>query len=209
MPYLDTPFDDIMGTRAKVRVLRYLTGTALPLSAREVARHADVVKRSADLALAELVDLGVVERESGSHQGIFRINPRHPLADVLVQMFATERQRNLHLIAALRHLVSHAGDVLWAGVYGSTATGNDSAASDLDVAVITSSAARARTVRAALAMATPSFDDRWGRVASVLVLSRADLRRLTAGGDPLVTSMLGESRRVYGSRQLRDLMHGS
>ena len=57
-PPLHEPLGVVLGTRAKVDLLRVLTAGGAPLSQRELARRAGVTLRSAQAALADIERLG-------------------------------------------------------------------------------------------------------------------------------------------------------
>lgn len=91
MTALSHPLDDILGSRAKVRVCRLLWTTHEALSAREMGRRTGTAKRSVDLALVDLLHLGVVVREGSSQMSPYRINRQHALVEhALAPLFTGE-----------------------------------------------------------------------------------------------------------------------
>lgn len=74
------PWEELLGSPARVRLLRTLLGAGRGLSGREAARLARTSLPIAQRALATLVAAGVVLREEASAQHLYRINGESLLA---------------------------------------------------------------------------------------------------------------------------------
>jgi predicted nucleotidyltransferase len=99
---------------------------------REVARSADVPLRSAQLALDRLVGLGLIKAERSGNR-VHYSAVRSPAFDALRQWAIPE----VALVPLLREALEPLGDAIeMAFVYGSTASGEDTAASDIDLMVV-------------------------------------------------------------------------
>lgn len=99
---------------------------------REVARSADVPLRSAQLALGRLVGLGLIKAERSGNR-VHYSAVRSPAFDALRQWAIPE----VALVPLLREALEPLGDAIeMAFVYGSTASGEDTAASDIDLMVV-------------------------------------------------------------------------
>lgn len=84
------PLTAILGTRAKVVVLRELWASAAPLSCQEIARRGSMAFRSIDLALNDLLSAGVVERVGGRRERLVRISAGHRLSPALAALLRAE-----------------------------------------------------------------------------------------------------------------------
>src|SRR5688500_10950878 len=102
------PLSYLLGTRAKVGCLRVLSLTSELLTQREVARRAGVQHRSAQLALDELVALGVVRRIEGGRDFLVGFNDAHALAARLRPAFSAEAEFFLALRQQLALVASSA-----------------------------------------------------------------------------------------------------
>lgn len=220
MPLLADPLDDALSSRAKVRLLRLLVGEREPLSAREAARRIAMAKRSADLGLRDLVQAGVVSRLGSGPQPSYVINPhsalvRHAIAPLFRggrgatdETGGGEAGAITELFETLRDAVEVPDPqaVLWAGLFGSTANGEDEVTSDIDLGVIVRNEEAIRTMQERLAGMTPIVRRRFGRVLSPVIMTRAQLGALARSGHSLVTG-LGAGRFVAGSvRRFEDLL---
>ena len=162
MATIGTPLDEALSSRAKVRLLRMFVTTREPVSGREAGRRIGMAKRTADLALRELFAMGLVTRESASSQMLYRINVNHVLVSwALEPLFAGEVRANGDLFAALRSAIGAAGNKLrrpplWAGLFGSVARGDESPASDIDLALITNTQPEASDAQAVLGEILPA-----------------------------------------------------
>ena len=100
-PHLHAPLSVLLGTRAKVGLLRLLSADGEALSQRELARRADLTLRSAQQALNELYALGVVTRLAGGRDHLSLFNRSHVLAQPLEALFTAERSMARQLRSAI------------------------------------------------------------------------------------------------------------
>lgn len=194
------PLTGVLAGEGSVRLVRELVGQGAPLSPRALADRTGLTIQGTRRALKRLVALGVVDAIGTSDRSLFEISRGHPLAAPLAALFAAEGARTARVAAALRAAIARSPvPVVAAWMYGSVARGEDTPASDVDVAVVfdvdehAGSGARRRRGGSA----GPSVEDAVSglrdalapleaqeRVTLSLVgVSLADVARLTAG-DP-------------------------
>ena len=203
MAYLTTPLDDLLSSRSKLRLLRRLVDGHDDLSGRELARRAGVTWRAADLALQDLVQLGVVHRTDARGQSRYTLVTKHVLVrDAIVPLFGAERVwagAVRHGIRdALRMRERGAKDIRWAGLYGSVARGDDRPDSDLDVAVVANSTAAATRVRLDMDEAGPHLAARFGRTPSMLVFTPSHWKGLIARDAGMRRALTSEAIPLMG-----------
>lgn len=137
---LREPLSYALGTLAKVGALRALAGSGESLTQRDVARRAGVQHRSIQLALDELVTLGVVARTKGGRDYLVRLNENHRLFPMLRALLAAEAEHFLELRTRLtetaRGMARRTGLVNLV-LFGSVARGEDRLESDCDVLLVT------------------------------------------------------------------------
>lgn len=212
MKALIYPLDEILTSRAKLRLCRLGWESREALSAREMARRIGMVKRTVDLALGELMALGIMRRDGSAGTAPVRINKDHPLvAGALRLLFESEHAFVEVEFEAIRTLieeswVGRAMSLEWAGLFGSMARGEATHDSDIDVAIIIESDASVPLVHDAASQSAETFTRRYGRQLSPLVLSKARFTRMVKDRDPLAMSMIRDGRRLAGPvRELEQL----
>jgi hypothetical protein len=214
VPTLTTPLDDALASTSAVRLLRLFTSTSEPISGREAGRRIRMAKRTADLALRELLARGLVVREDTRAEALYRINREHTLvATALIPLFAAEQQWTDALFQTLRNLISDAAaevnaEVMWAGIYGSVARSEEDAKSDLDLAVVTRTASEAQALHRPISDRAFDFTVRFGQRLSPFIQPLAQLKRLSAANDPLVKGLERDARRLVGNADIADLLRG-
>jgi predicted nucleotidyltransferase len=212
MPTLAAPLDDALTALSKVRLLRLFAATPEPVSGREAGRRIGMAKRTADVALRELLGRGLVLREDTRAESLYRINREHSLvATAILPLFTAEQQWTESLFETLRDLVSAAAataraKVIWAGIFGSVARREEDANSDLDLAVITSTPAAAQALYRCISETALGFTNCFGLKLSPFVQPLAQLKRLAAAHDPLVTDIARDARRLLGDFDIADLL---
>jgi predicted nucleotidyltransferase len=133
------PLSYALGTPAKVRALRILTANADPMTQRELGRRAGIQHRSAQVALDELVSLGIAARQRGGRDYLVRLNTSHQLSAPLTALFAAEATQFLSLRRRLGEVANEMArrtDLISATLFGSRARGDDSPDSDCDLLLI-------------------------------------------------------------------------
>lgn len=212
MSLISSPLDSCLGSQAKVRLLRFFCTTGEPVSGREAARKVGMSKRSIDLALRDLVEAGVVGRKDFSSQALFQINPHSALAKhALFELFMSERKAIAEFFDTLRDLVELVADIqpIWAGLFGSTARGEDDGSSDIDLAVVVASDDLVDPMLTRLSESAPMVRRRFGRVLSPVVISHNQLIQLHNAGSPLVAG-LRSARQIGGTApDMEELLHDS
>jgi predicted nucleotidyltransferase len=194
--------DEVLGSTTKVRILRALMPLASPVSGHEARMLAGVRSQSGvRVALKDLTDLGILEREDTRRIRLFRINRRHDLVEPLAALFRAETMRIGRLRDALQEILQ-AGAVqehtLSIILFGSNARGEARPTSDLDLLVVTQ-AEPADQVRDVLMDAIPETERRFGLRISPLLLSKERVQERYRDGDPLMQNIHADGRTLYGT----------
>lgn len=205
-----TPFDLILSSSSKMRLLRALHGVRSPVSGREAAGAAGIAVQPAQRALASLVALGVVHRDDTRSQHLYTLNRENVLVQrAIIPLFQMEEARVGEVFRDLARAVGGKKGKAVEGAYlfGSAARGKDRAGSDFDVMVVVRTAAQVNKVHETLAQSADQLYTRHGLRLSVVVLELAKLRKMHADRDALVSELLRDNRRITGKR-LEDIIHG-
>lgn len=172
------PLDEILGSRALVRVARVLVLHGGSLAVSDIASRARLTLPSVRAALRRLLGLEVVTAIGAGRSMVCSLRFEHPLAPALVGLFNAEREQ----AAAVLHAVREAAAALrpaplavW--LYGSVARGQDEATSDIDIALVSAQSeptAQADALRDAVAAALPA----WAHRISIVAIGPGDVKRL-------------------------------
>ena len=136
--YFRYPLSRILGTDARLRVLRELAEHGGLLTATDLIQRTRLAPQSVRNALALLEECGVVERFGGARGASVQLAKDHPLIPSLVALFDAERARVLRVhsaIQAVSESLERAPTAVW--VYGSVGRGEDDVNSDFDLLVVT------------------------------------------------------------------------
>lgn len=195
---LRCPLDHLLGTRANVRVLRVVARHGGALSTSQIAGASGLPARTARLATVNLERQTVLKAHGTERARVFSIDPHHPLAATLEQLFASESRRYEKVLEALRAAGDTLGpDALGVWLYGSVARGHDTPDSDLDVAIVTPPG-RTEAARAQFVEAIAGAERNFGFAASPIAIDLDDVARLDADQDPWWLSVRREARSLRG-----------
>jgi predicted nucleotidyltransferase len=129
------PLTHVLASPGNVRVLRLLAEQGSPLAVSQLARDAGMTPVGVRAALASLLRQGMVTVFGQGHAQLYALNPTHPMAPPLKELFAQERTHWQSLLDDLRAAFARLPSVQAAWLYGSLSRGEDIPGSDIDVAV--------------------------------------------------------------------------
>lgn len=198
--------DMVLGTTVKVRLLRVLVPLTRPVSGREAARLAGV-SHIAQRALEELAAVGVLHRQETPGAYLYTFNRNHLMAPAIAELFGAEHRFTATLFEHLRQLLESAGGVESAMIFGSSARREARPDSDLDLLVVVRDQADRDRMFSALVDVGPDLRSRFGVRLSPVVVTALQLRRQSAEGDPFVTEVRRDARRICG-RSIEELIDG-
>lgn len=178
-----TSLADALFTTTQQRVLGMLFGQPQrSFTVTELIAVTGTGSGAAQRELAKLTDSGLITVQPVGNQKHYQANPHAPVFDELVGIV----QKTIGLAEPLREaLAPLSADIAAAFVYGSVAKGSDTAASDIDLMIVSDTLGYAE-VFAALEPATTKL----GRRVNPTVYTRAELARRIANGNAFVTRVL-------------------
>ena len=149
--HLRHPLTGLLGSAGNVRVLPALAADRAPQSAPHLAATAGLTPQGARGVLDALARQRVVKAHGSGRTQLYQLEAAHPLASSLALLFQDEQRRWDELMTSIREVLErHGVAVTAAWLYGSVARGEDSPASDVDIALVVRSHAVADQVREAL-----------------------------------------------------------
>lgn len=193
--HLRHPLTALLGSAGSVRVLRALATGRAPQSAPQLAAAAGLTPQGTRGVLDVLTRQRLVKAYGSGRTQLYELNTTHPLALSLAALFQHEQSRWDGLMSAIRDVLArHGAAVSAAWLYGSVARGDDSPASDVDIALIVRSHAVADQVREAL---MPLEDAQQIRV-SLTALTSKELAALPED-DPWWVNVVRDGRVLKGA----------
>ncbi|HKP74413.1 MAG TPA: nucleotidyltransferase domain-containing protein [Longimicrobiaceae bacterium] len=190
MPLLLSPFDRVLGSTSKIRLLRVLLPLSRPVGLREAARLAGISASSAHIAMDELTAMAIFDRQQATGQHLYWVNHENYVVMALSNLFAAETERWRKLVLALQEVLKSVPGVEAAAIYGSSARGEDRPDSDLDLLVVTRSADADEAVWDRLLDEHKPLQEKFGVRVSPVVLDLERLREQAADGDPFIREVI-------------------
>lgn len=204
------PLSYLLGTRAKVGCLRVLSLTAEPLSQREVARRAAVQHRSVQLALDELVALGLVRRIQGGRDFLVALSTEYYLGAAVRDLFRSESEFFLALRRQLTAMATEApprGRISSMALFGSMARGEDRPGSDLDLLLITADTAAQEAALARVGALSGETRKVYGYAVRPIAYTTVEARRRWRRREPPFPEIVRDHIVLVGP-PLRELLDG-
>ena len=173
---------DLLSSRVKAEMFQLLFGTSdVPLHLRELERRSGLAVGTVRQELERLVHLGLVEKNADGNRRLYTAKRDHPLyVDIHNLVLKTSG-----LVEVLRDaLVAARAQIQVAFVFGSMASGNDHAASDVDLFIV--GTLGLRTLSRLLA----EIPAKLGREINPYVLSSEEFLRRKRENEHFVSSVL-------------------
>ena len=205
MGLLRSPLDELLGSRAKIKLLRALMPLSRPVSLREAGRLAGLSAAGASRAMEHLTAMGVTERREASGQHLYTVSRDNYLYGVLSGLFAAEEARQQALFQALRDALGSRAHAV--AIFGSRARGDDRPDSDLDLLVVTQNEDDEEGLWEHLVELQPKIQRKFGLRLSPVILGLQRLRERAREGDPFVEAVAAEGIPIIRPT-IQKLIHG-
>lgn len=185
--YASANLSDALFTSTQQRVLGCLFGQpGRSFTVSELIQRTGAGSGAVQRELARLAGSGLLAMERVGNQKHYRANPDCPIHDELAAIV----RKTFGLAAPLREALAPLADRIDAAfVYGSVAKRSDTAASDIDLLLVSD----ALTYAEVMAALHPSIE-RLGREVNPTLYTRADLRKRIKAGNSFVTRVLAQPR---------------
>jgi len=199
--YFAQPFNRLLGTDGRVRVLRELASTAGAgaLSVTTLARRTRLTAQAVRNTLAELQAAGIVDPLGQGRAMSYRLDATHPFAPALGVLFEAERERVATVLDAARAAaatLAPSPHALW--LYGSVARGADTEPRPLELALCADSAVLDDQAAALAARLRPVEAAQRVRI-TLVALTLAEAARLAATRHHFWTELARETTVLHGA----------
>jgi len=166
-----------------------------PQSVAQLAARTGLTPQGVRLVLDPIVRQGLVAAHGSGRAKLYAPDLSHPLTSPLSSLFQEEQRQWDGLLESIRAVLERRGKlVIAAWLYGSVARGDDSPASDLDIALVVRSGAVADRVREDL----QPLEDVYQVRISLTFLTPMDLLALPED-DPWWSDVVRDGRVLKGS----------
>lgn len=189
------PLDEILGSKARVRVLRRLwVEDGSPLSGREIARRTGLSHTGVQKSLEELDAQDVIAPTADGSGIRYRLNRRSDLVrQLIVPLFEWEESRERRFAD---YLLEHVPQALSIVMFGSTARGEDKPPSDADVLIVVPDDTDAEAAFDEIAGLDTRL--RFGKDVGPVVWTLSTLLERSRSSHPLLRSILRDGRIIAG-----------
>lgn len=205
---LQEPLDALLGTRAKVAVLRELARSATPLSVAALARRTGMAYRSIDLAARDLLAMGLLLRILGGRERLVQLQSAHRLAPVILALLRSEADFFPAFCNELRAVGARgeAEGLVAVALVGKAATGELGIGSAAELVIIASDPASAARWEARYQQTADGLKTRYGVSCQLLTYDLEAARRLWRNRTTRAESTVATAQALIG-RPLGELFN--
>jgi predicted nucleotidyltransferase len=117
------------------KLLEGIAGLGRSVTSRQAASIAQVSDNQASKILRELAALGILNRTDAGNAALYELSPTNLAASLILQI-CNLRQRLFEAMRAQSKEMSEREPGVWIAAFGSTARGNSTLESDIDVVIV-------------------------------------------------------------------------
>jgi uncharacterized protein len=175
----------LFGSEARVKILTlFMLNAGSEYYLREIAQKTGLAVRSVQRTVGDLSNAGILDREKRGNSVYFRLNSENSILPDLKAIFL----KTVGLGDVLRNALADAPGIEVAFIYGSVAKGEETADSDIDLALI------GKIPSKKLSKLLAVLEERTGREVNATVFSQGEWEKRIASGDHFATTLLREPK---------------
>lgn len=191
--------DNVLGQKAKIKLLRTMLRTRTEASGRQIARDAGVSHWQAHKALQDLSVDGIIKINPSGKNYLYSVNEENYIvSDILEPIFSGEKNV-LKNIATEVATLAPSGAILSITLFGSTAKGTEKPKSDIDLAVIVKNRSLAKVTENAIDDKSLDLMVKYGvRISCYVTSIQEYIKRLDAK-EALERDIINQGKTLFGN----------
>jgi predicted nucleotidyltransferase len=204
--YLQYPLSALLGSEASVRILRELALHGAELTVSAIARRTGVTQQSVRNVLGNHAVSPLIRRYGQGRAASYSLDPKHPLARILIGLFEAEDHRARDIqnqIRAVAERFEPTPLAVW--MFGSVARGEDQPLSDLDLLLVVRDDSTTERDAGLFRQEMDALASAHGITISVVPVSGRDVERLAVTRNPFWAELLRDALALHG-RSPEDLL---
>ena len=203
--WLQAPLAGILSTRGKTAVLRVLLRSNGPIPFREAARRTHLAYRSVELALNDLIDLGIVAERVAGRERHVSLNSNHRLTGPLVRLFEAEADYYPALRSELAAAMRAGPGFVSLSLVGAAARRLETIAAPIEAVLIIAEARDLPAWHARMDALAEQLRERFGIRLRLIVYELSRARALWATRTAAAAELVRDAELVAG-RALREVL---
>lgn len=198
---INNPLDDIFHNKNNVRILRHLVlFPSKVITGRGIARELDMNHATCIRALDSLVDVGAISRKTVGKSSVYEVPDDTVFYnDLLKPLFEKEASLLDDLVGIVSKGIKQRIQSVY--VFGSTARGEDTPASDVDLVLILKAEADKEKVEEVIAENEREAYRLYRIGTNTLLYTSDEFERMKQREHPLAREILSEGKLLYGKEQ--------
>lgn len=164
-------WEQVLGSKVKIRILRTLFRYPQDFSARKLAQLSGVAHPPVLKALAELEGMNILSKKGHGGAYVIELNKKSHLYPALAALFLWEKDSREKLIQRLK---AELPPVKMAVLFGSVQTGREETGSDIDVLLVTNDK---RKIQDQLDELRRKISDEFGNFFSPIILTERQFKK--------------------------------
>lgn len=196
MRYTDF-LQEVLGSRPKIKILRYLIKTNISINGRQLARGLKLHHGTCHKALADLASFGIVTVHKTGRTNLYKINQNNFIVKkILEPIFRIEENIFSSMLAKLKKRITVS--IFSAIIFGSVAKARERATSDIDILFVTTTKREKRLLIEQLEKLEYEFILEYGNMLSSMVITSGEFLKGLKSKDAFIEEIAKKGKVVYG-----------
>ena len=198
------PLDNILSTKLKTKILRFLCRTGAEWNGRQIAKEIGVTPKSAHMALNALKEERVLLLRNMGKTHIYTLNEENYIvSDLLKPLFLNEGKVLNKIMGIIKRNLSSSrikNNILNVSLFGSVNMRQDHPTSDIDLAVIVSDVKTKPKIEKLFEKIDKKVSEKFGNSISPYINTKAEFKAKQEKKLEVVKNILEFNTLIYGER---------
>lgn len=198
------PLDEILNTKAKIRILRFLCRTNAEWNGSQIAKEIKITPAATHTALRVLQKEGLLTLRNMGKTHVYSLKEGSFLVSNLLKPLFTKEGHILDtVIALIKRKVSGSRvkrDITSVALFGSVSASREHPTSDIDLVVVVENAKAKSVVERLFEVVDERISKQFGNILSPYVNTRNEFKAKHKKGLAVIKNILKTYKLIYGER---------
>ncbi len=197
---INNKLDEILNQASKVKILRFLFNEKDEHTGRAIAKAIAMSASATYTSLQEMKDIGIVSARRKGNAILYRLRENNYFVKkLIIPLFDKEKFVYNDIIALIKKiLLKERKAIISIMIYGSVAKSQETARSDIDLAIIIRNASDKNRINKLIDRLGLTIAKEFSVALSPYILTKAELIRKYSKKIPIIKSILADNKLIYG-----------
>lgn len=197
---INNKLDEILNQASKVKILRFLFNEKDEHTGRAIARAINMSVSTTYTSLQEMKNIGIISIRRKGNAILYSLKENNYFVKKLIApLFDKEKSAYTDIIALIkRNLLKEKKAIISIMIYGSVAKAQETARSDIDLAVIARNTSDKNKINKLAEQLSVAIAKEFNAALSPYILTKTELIKKYSKKELIIESILADNKLIYG-----------